>query len=500
MSLVGRETLVAPDDTWSLLMVMCVAVAVSIYLEQKYMWASKISGAIIALLFALVLSNLSIIPTACTLYDDIIWGFAVPMGIPLLMLQCNMKKIWKETGRIMIIFCIGSAGTVAGAFLAYALLHNFIPGLAGVAAIMTGSYIGGGVNFAALATEFNVGEIKAAATVADNLLMALYFFALIFIAGMKFFQKHYAHPHIDAVKVSDLKDAQTQATIKALTKGIDDALTELTKNNDALTVGANALIAAGTGTGTTEEDMSLTQGADAVEAGIQKLQTTLQTYLGEKLDGGMLNTLKEGVDKLVDGIQQLQAGYDKVDEGTSSLLAGTNTLTASNKQLTSGATALESSGKTLTSGASKLTSASKQLNSGTSKITSATSQLTSGANTLSANSSKLNSGASQLASGTQQLMSGTSTLSSGSAQVKSGIKSLADGAKKLSDGTKEFDEEGIQKLSDLVDDDLQDILDRLDAICSDDNAYHSFSGKEDDMSGNVKFVIETAAIDDDSDK
>ena len=54
MSLVGRETLVAPDDTWSLLMVMCVAVAISIYLEQKYMWASKISGAIIALLFALV--------------------------------------------------------------------------------------------------------------------------------------------------------------------------------------------------------------------------------------------------------------------------------------------------------------------------------------------------------------------------------------------------------------------------------------------------------------
>ena len=37
MSLVGRETLVAPDDTWSLLMVMCVAVAISIYLEQKYM-------------------------------------------------------------------------------------------------------------------------------------------------------------------------------------------------------------------------------------------------------------------------------------------------------------------------------------------------------------------------------------------------------------------------------------------------------------------------------
>ena len=77
---------------------------------------------------------------------------------------------------------------------------------------MTGSYVGGGVNFAALALEFDVGEIKAATTVADNLLMALYFFALIFIAGMKFFRKHYTHPHIDKVAQSgDLEGAQTQA-------------------------------------------------------------------------------------------------------------------------------------------------------------------------------------------------------------------------------------------------------------------------------------------------
>jgi len=208
----GRPTLIAADDTWALLALMCVAVAGAIYLEQKYDWASKISGAIIALIIALVASNFSIIPTSCVLYDDIIWGFAVPMGIPLLLLQCNMKKIWKETGRMMVIFLIGSVGTVAGAFIAYGLLHPFISELEGVAAMMTGSYIGGGVNFAALAAEFEVGEIKAATTVADNLLMALYFFALIFIAGMKFFRKRYTHPHIDEVESGGkLEEAQTQA-------------------------------------------------------------------------------------------------------------------------------------------------------------------------------------------------------------------------------------------------------------------------------------------------
>ena len=63
----GRESLIAPDDTWALLALLMVSVALAIWLEQKYQWASKISGAIIALIIALVASNLSIIPTACPL-------------------------------------------------------------------------------------------------------------------------------------------------------------------------------------------------------------------------------------------------------------------------------------------------------------------------------------------------------------------------------------------------------------------------------------------------
>ena len=34
MGLVGRESLIAPEDTWGLLVIMCVGVIVSIVLEQ----------------------------------------------------------------------------------------------------------------------------------------------------------------------------------------------------------------------------------------------------------------------------------------------------------------------------------------------------------------------------------------------------------------------------------------------------------------------------------
>ena len=34
-NLVGRESLIAAEDTWALLAIMCLRVAISIYLEQK---------------------------------------------------------------------------------------------------------------------------------------------------------------------------------------------------------------------------------------------------------------------------------------------------------------------------------------------------------------------------------------------------------------------------------------------------------------------------------
>lgn len=210
------HTLLQPDDRWGLLTIMCVSVALSVGLEQKYRWASRMSGAMIALILAMVMANLGILPISCTLYDDIVWSVAVPMGIPLLLLRCNMKKIWRETGRILAVFLIGAVGTVVGAFLAFYLLREPFgdaQGLAQVAAMMTGSYIGGSVNFAAMAATFGAADdLKAAAVVADNFLMAGYFFVLIAFSGMRFFRKNYAHPHIDAMEAgtgstSDRKSA-----------------------------------------------------------------------------------------------------------------------------------------------------------------------------------------------------------------------------------------------------------------------------------------------------
>jgi uncharacterized membrane protein len=219
------NSFISADNTWVLWAFLTGWAALSIYLEQKYDWAAKISGAIIALIGAMALSNLKVIPVDSPVYDTV-WGYVVPLAIPMLLLQCNIKKIWKESGRMLIIFLIGSVGTVAGAVLGFLLLGKHIPHLAEIAGMMTGSYIGGGVNFVAVSSAFSVpGELVSATVVADNLLMALYFLALITIPTINFFRKHFKHPYVD--KVESLATTEDGTSAAAYWKGKEISLKDM---------------------------------------------------------------------------------------------------------------------------------------------------------------------------------------------------------------------------------------------------------------------------------
>ena len=57
------QTLIAADNHWALLAILFASTFLAIFLEQKYQWASKISGAIITLVIAIALVNPGVIPS-----------------------------------------------------------------------------------------------------------------------------------------------------------------------------------------------------------------------------------------------------------------------------------------------------------------------------------------------------------------------------------------------------------------------------------------------------
>lgn len=114
-------------------------------------------------------------------------------------------------------------------------------------------------------------------------------------------------------------------------------------------------------------------------------------------------------------------------------------------------------------------------------------QLNDGANTLKNGTSALCNGVNELYSGILQLKDGTPALLSGITQLK-------DGAMQLSDGLSQFNEQGIKKISDAVDGNISGLICRLKATVDVSKNYKTFSGLDDSMDGQVKFIYRTDSI------
>lgn len=206
------SSFISADNTWALWAIMVAIASGSIILEQKYAWANKVTGAIIALVLMMLLANLNVIPTNAPAYDAV-WGYVVPLAVPLLLFQCDLKRIGKETGRLLIVFLVSSVGTIAGAIIAGFLFGSKIPEVQAAVAMFTGTYTGGSVNFAAMAEQYGQTgtPFAAAAVVADNLLMVLYFFLLIAMPSIGLFRKAYKHPVVDEVEAGHKGDTNAAA-------------------------------------------------------------------------------------------------------------------------------------------------------------------------------------------------------------------------------------------------------------------------------------------------
>lgn len=208
-------SLISAESTWILWAVLASCAALAIYLEQKYTWASKVTGCILALTFTLILSNLKIIPTEAPVYDAV-WSYVVPLAVPMLLFNADIKKIGRDSGRVLIIYLFSGIGTILGGFVAYFALKNAIPALNDIVPMFVGTYTGGSVNFVAMSQQYKVpGATVSAALVADNLLMALYFFTLMALPTMAVIKKHYKMPLVNALEEQSESDKEANKTMAA---------------------------------------------------------------------------------------------------------------------------------------------------------------------------------------------------------------------------------------------------------------------------------------------
>jgi uncharacterized membrane protein len=159
----------------TVLFVLTIVVVVSLVLEKRVALCRSFGAAFVCLITGMVLSNIGLLPGTSPTYDFLM-GPGVSIGIALILFNVNVKSVLEAGPRMLAAFGLGAVGTAVGATVGALLLSGLIgPETWKLAGQFTGTYTGGGVNFAALGRALDTSpDLFSAAIAADVMLTAIW--------------------------------------------------------------------------------------------------------------------------------------------------------------------------------------------------------------------------------------------------------------------------------------------------------------------------------------
>lgn len=188
------------------------------------------------------------------------------------------------------------------------------------------------------------------------------------------------------------------------------------------------------------------------------------------------------VSKTVDGIksQMASSSGSDIEDPTQALTE----LTISEKVLEQLYTNLSDGVEEIKEGSEQLTDATKgELSTGAKQLSDGITQLKNKVPTLTKGIDALNTGMKQLASGASQLAAGTEQL-----KVQ-GTDTLASGADALVDGMVKFQDEGLNKISDVLTNTVKKDVNKTKKLIDLSKEYKTFTGVKDDIEATTKFIM-----------
>jgi uncharacterized membrane protein len=142
------NSLIAFNDTWALWAILFASAAFGLWMERTA-WGARLPGAAFTLAIALLLSNIGIIPSAAPVYRTVLL-YLVPLAIPLLLFNTDVRRIPRDARFVLIAFGVGVAGTILGTVVAFYLVP-LGKNAWQLAAAFSAGYIGGSTDYAATA-------------------------------------------------------------------------------------------------------------------------------------------------------------------------------------------------------------------------------------------------------------------------------------------------------------------------------------------------------------
>ncbi len=169
------------NDPIFILAVLSLNVVVSEWLVH-HTFCRHFGTALLVIVLTAAISNLGLIPTSSVgspVYNGV-FKYVAPLAIFWLLLQVNLRDILKAGVPMLGMFLIGAIGTIVGVLMAMWAVNgseSIGERYRAIGGMFVGTYVGGSVNFNALALHYGVardGILYGATTAADNIMTAVW--------------------------------------------------------------------------------------------------------------------------------------------------------------------------------------------------------------------------------------------------------------------------------------------------------------------------------------
>lgn len=169
------------SDPLFLLAVLCANVALAEWLVRRTR-LRHLGSALLVIVITAIAANAGVIPPysdAIPVYAGV-FSYVAPLGIFWLLLQVRLKGLVHVGLPLFALFLVGAAGTIAGTLCGLAVVGGqsaFGEKSFALGGMFVATYVGGSVNFNAVALQYGVvedGALYAGATVVDSAMTTIW--------------------------------------------------------------------------------------------------------------------------------------------------------------------------------------------------------------------------------------------------------------------------------------------------------------------------------------
>lgn len=162
-------------DPIAILVVLTGLVWLALKLEKGHGLFRSLGAGLVVILLGMALSNSGVLPGQSPTYQ---WlsGTGVSLAVALILLSVDVRSVVQAGPNMLIAFAIGAASTATGAIVGAIVWADAVgPEAWKLAGQFTGTYTGGGMNFAALGRALGTSnDMFTAAVAADVALTAIW--------------------------------------------------------------------------------------------------------------------------------------------------------------------------------------------------------------------------------------------------------------------------------------------------------------------------------------